>query len=68
MLLEDPGVISGQNGQNTMLDGRQLAFLTRGVEAGEDGKVCRGGDCYGAPSPVHGRLGAWGQPADAGGY
>jgi hypothetical protein len=27
-VLEDPGVISGQNGQNTLLDGRQIAFLT----------------------------------------
>jgi hypothetical protein len=27
-VLEDPGVISGQNGQNTVLDTRQLAFLT----------------------------------------
>ncbi len=27
-VLEDPGVISGQNGQNTTLDGRQIAFLT----------------------------------------
>ena len=27
-VLEDPGVISGENGQNTVLDGRQIAFLT----------------------------------------
>jgi Calcineurin-like phosphoesterase len=27
-VLEDPGVISSQNGQNTVLDGRQVAFLT----------------------------------------
>jgi hypothetical protein len=27
-VLEDPGVISGENGQNTVLDGRQMAFLT----------------------------------------
>src|ERR1700733_2025737 len=27
-VLEDPGVISGQNGQNTVLDNRQIAFLT----------------------------------------
>jgi hypothetical protein len=27
-VLEDPGVISGENGQNTALDGRQIAFLT----------------------------------------
>jgi hypothetical protein len=26
--LEDPGVISGENGQNKVLDGRQVAFLT----------------------------------------
>jgi hypothetical protein len=26
-VLEDPGVISRQNGQNTVLDGRQIAFL-----------------------------------------
>ena len=27
-VLEDPGVISDENGQNTVLDGRQVAFLT----------------------------------------
>jgi hypothetical protein len=27
-VLEDPGVISGQNGQNTVLDNRQIVFLT----------------------------------------
>jgi hypothetical protein len=27
-VLEDPGVISGESGQNTVLDGRQIAFLT----------------------------------------
>ena len=27
-VLEDPGVISGENGQNTVLDNRQIAFLT----------------------------------------
>jgi len=27
-VLEDPGVISGENGQNTVLDDRQIAFLT----------------------------------------
>lgn len=27
-VLEDPGVISGETGQNTVLDGRQIAFLT----------------------------------------
>ncbi len=27
-VLEDPGVISSENGQNTVLDGRQIAFLT----------------------------------------
>jgi hypothetical protein len=27
-VLEDPGVISGENGQNKVLDGRQIAFLT----------------------------------------
>jgi hypothetical protein len=27
-VLEDPGIISGENGQNTALDGRQIAFLT----------------------------------------
>jgi len=26
-VLEDPGVISGENGQNTVLDGRQVTFL-----------------------------------------
>jgi hypothetical protein len=31
-VLEDPGVISGQNGQNTMLDGRQVAFLTAALK------------------------------------
>jgi hypothetical protein len=27
-VLEDPGVISGENGENTILDNRQIAFLT----------------------------------------
>ena len=27
-VLEDPGVISGENGTNTVLDDRQIAFLT----------------------------------------
>jgi hypothetical protein len=31
-VLEDPGVISGQNGQNTVLDGRQIAFLTAALK------------------------------------
>jgi hypothetical protein len=31
-VLEDPGVISGQNGQNTVLDGRQVDFLTAALK------------------------------------
>lgn len=31
-VLEDPGVISGENGQNTVLDNRQIAFLTAALE------------------------------------
>ena len=31
-VLEDPGIISGQNGQNTVLDGRQIAFLTAALK------------------------------------
>jgi Calcineurin-like phosphoesterase len=31
-VLEDPGVISGQNGQNKVLDGRQVAFLTAALQ------------------------------------
>jgi hypothetical protein len=31
-VLEDPGVISGQNGQNNILDGRQVAFLTAALK------------------------------------
>jgi Calcineurin-like phosphoesterase len=31
-VLEDPGVISGENGQNTVLDGRQVAFLTAALK------------------------------------
>src|SRR5260370_28161414 len=31
-VLEDPGVISGENGQNTVLDGRQIAFLTTALK------------------------------------
>jgi Calcineurin-like phosphoesterase len=31
-VLEDPGVISAQNGQNPMLDGRQVAFLTTALK------------------------------------
>jgi hypothetical protein len=31
-VLEDPGVISGENGQNTGLDGRQIAFLTAALK------------------------------------
>ena len=31
-VLEDPGVISGENGNNTVLDNRQIAFLTAALE------------------------------------
>jgi hypothetical protein len=31
-VLEDPGVISGENGQNTELDNRQVAFLTAALK------------------------------------
>jgi hypothetical protein len=31
-VLEDPGVISGENGQNTVLDNRQIAFLTAALK------------------------------------
>ncbi len=31
-VLEDPGVISSENGQNTVLDGRQIAFLTAALK------------------------------------
>ncbi len=31
-VLEDPGVISGENGQNTVLDDRQVAFLTAALK------------------------------------
>ena len=31
-VLEDPGVISGENGQNTVLDNRQVAFLTAALK------------------------------------
>ncbi len=31
-VLEDPGVISGENGNNTILDNRQIAFLTAALE------------------------------------
>lgn len=31
-VLEDPGVISSENGQNTVLDGRQVAFLTTALK------------------------------------
>lgn len=31
-VLEDPGVISGENGQNKILDGRQIAFLTAALK------------------------------------
>ena len=31
-VLEDPGVISDENGQNKMLDGRQVAFLTAALK------------------------------------
>jgi hypothetical protein len=31
-VLEDPGVISGENGQNTVLDGRQISFLTAALK------------------------------------
>ena len=31
-VLEDPGVISGENGQNTVLDNRQIAYLTTALE------------------------------------
>jgi hypothetical protein len=31
-VLEDPGVVSGENGQNTVLDNRQIAYLTAALE------------------------------------
>ncbi|GGG64895.1 metallophosphoesterase family protein [Edaphobacter dinghuensis] len=31
-VLEDPGVISGENGQNKVLDNRQIAFLTAALQ------------------------------------
>ncbi len=31
-VLEDPGTISGENGQNTVLDNRQIAFLTAALK------------------------------------
>jgi hypothetical protein len=31
-VLEDPGVISGENGQNTVLDNRQIVYLTAALE------------------------------------
>jgi hypothetical protein len=31
-VLEDPGVISGESGQNTVLDNRQIAFLTAALK------------------------------------
>jgi hypothetical protein len=31
-VLEDPGVISGENGQNAVLDNRQIAYLTAALE------------------------------------
>lgn len=31
-VLEDPGVISGEHGENTILDGRQTAFLTAALK------------------------------------
>jgi hypothetical protein len=31
-VLEDPGVISGENGQNTVLDNRQITFLTAALK------------------------------------
>jgi len=31
-VLEDPGVISGENGQNAVLDNRQVAFLTAALQ------------------------------------
>ena len=31
-VLEDPGVISGENGNNTILDNRQITFLTTALE------------------------------------
>lgn len=31
-VLEDPGVISGENGQNSVLDNRQVAFLTAALQ------------------------------------
>ncbi len=31
-VLEDPGVISGENGHNTVLDNRQIAFLTAALK------------------------------------
>jgi hypothetical protein len=37
-VLEDPGVISGENGNNTVLDDRQIAFLTTALERAKSDK------------------------------
>jgi hypothetical protein len=37
-VLEDPGVISGENGNNTVLDNRQIAFLTAALERAKSDK------------------------------
>jgi hypothetical protein len=37
-VLEDPGVISGENGTNTVLDGRQIAFLTAALQRAQTDK------------------------------
>ncbi len=37
-VLEDPGVISSENGANTVLDNRQIAFLTAALQRVKSGK------------------------------
>jgi hypothetical protein len=37
-VLEDPGVISSENGANTVLDGRQIAFLTAALKRAQSDK------------------------------
>jgi hypothetical protein len=62
-VLEDPGVISGENGSNTVLDDRQVSFLTTAL-ARQERQIPGRADRRRSPSTVYRRNGAWRQSGD----
>ncbi len=67
-VLEDPGVISGENGQNTVLDNRQLQFLETALARVKSENYAGRRDHRRPSSTFHRRVYARRQPADGTGY